>query len=544
MFARRSSPPIFKRTHPASSTSLKGGIDPSAAMKSEESAKAESSFLASDGGQSLLPLAWFHVVAAMKTYPLYLNREWVVSDQTIPIVNPASGESFARIYTVTRSHVAQALKDAQGAFQSWRHLTGKARGEFLGKIAAEVERRSEEIARTMTLENGKPLAQSKAEVGMTIDHLRWFAEEARRAYGRVVPHQVDRKRHLVIKSPMGVVGAISPWNFPLVLAVRKVAPALAAGCTVVLKPASATPLCCVLFAECVHATGLPKSVFQLVVGKAAEIAQEFLENPLCRKITFTGSTEVGRKLIAGAAGGVKLLSLELGGHSPLLVFDDADLDQALEGTMIAKFRNTGQSCIAANRIYVQRGIAPRFVPAFVERVKAMKIGNGLDEGVEIGPLINKEALDKALQHIEDAQAQGAKLLCGGRRWGVGPGFFLEPTVLTDVPDSAIGMCEETFGPVAYVNLFETENEVVSRANDSSYGLAAYVFTRDLSRTLRLMEALEAGMIAVNDGVPTTSQSPFGGVKQSGWGRELGSEGMDAFLESKHVSLGIDGEGRS
>ena len=473
----------------------------------------------------------------MKTYPLYLNREWFFSDETMPVANPADGQTFARISSVERPHVAQALKAAHEAFQSWRQLTGKARGEFLRKIAAEVERRGEEIARLMTMENGKPLAQSNAEVMMTIDHLRWFAEEARRAYGRAVPHQVDGKRHLVIKAPMGVVGAISPWNFPLVLAVRKVAPALAAGCTVVLKPASATPLCCVLFAECVQAAELPSGVFQLVVGKASEIAQEFLDSPLCRKITFTGSTEVGRKLIAGAAGGVKPLSLELGGHSPLLVFDDADLDKALEGTMIAKFRNTGQSCIAANRIYVQRGIEPRFLAAFVERVKAMKIGNGLDDGVEIGPLINKQALDKALQHIGDAQAKGARVLCGGRRWGAGPGFFLEPTVLRDVPDSAMGLCEETFGPVAYVNVFETENEAIRRANDSLYGLAAYVFTRDLSRTFRLMEALEAGMIAVNDGVPTTSQCPFGGLKQSGWGRELGIEGMEAFLETKHVSFG-------
>jgi len=478
------------------------------------------------------------LVTVMKTYPDYLNAEWVVTDSTLPVTNPATGETFARISTVERPRVTQALKDAHTAFQSWRQLTGKARGEFLQKIAAEVDRRRDEIASMMTLENGKPLAQSNAELAMTSDHLRWFAEEARRAYGRAVPHQVDGKRHLVIKSPMGVVGAISPWNFPLVLAVRKVAPALAAGCTVVLKPASATPLCCVLFAECVHAAGLPKGVFQLVVGKASEIAQEFLDNPFCRKITFTGSTEVGRKLIAGASGGIKPLSLELGGHSPLLVFDDADLDKAVEGTMIAKFRNTGQSCIAANRIYVQRGIGPRFLSAFLERVKAMKVGNGLDEGVEVGPLINKDALDKALQHIQDAQAKGAKLLCGGRRWGVGPGFFLEPTVLTDVPDAAMGMCDETFGPVAYVNVFETEQEAVRHANDSLYGLAAYLFTRDLSRTFRLMESLEAGMIAVNDGVPTTSQCPFGGVKQSGWGRELGIEGMDAFLETKHVSLGI------
>jgi succinate-semialdehyde dehydrogenase / glutarate-semialdehyde dehydrogenase len=473
----------------------------------------------------------------MTTHPLYLNGEFVTTGDTLSVTNPATGETVGEVSSVGRDRVKQALADAHAAFLEWRKVTGIKRGDYLLKIAAEVEKRRDEIARTMTLENGKPLAQSKGEVGMTIDHLRWFAEEARRGYGRVIPHQAEGKRHLTVKTPVGVVGAISPWNFPLVLAVRKVAPALAAGCTVVLKPASATPLCCVQFAECVHAAGLPKGVFQLVVGRASEIAQEFLDNPLCRKITFTGSTEVGRKLIAGAATTVKPLSLELGGHSPVLVFDDAQLDRAVEGTMIAKFRNTGQSCIAANRIYVQGGIWERFVPALVAKVKAMKVGNGLEGGVEIGAMIDKAALDNALRHIEDAQAKGAKLLCGGKRWGA-TGAFLEPTVLTEVPDNALGMCEETFGPVAYVNRFDTEADGVRLANSSPYGLAAYVFTENLGRAFRMMEAIEAGMLAINDGVPTTSQSPFGGVKQSGWGRELGIEGMDAFLETKHVAVGI------
>jgi succinate-semialdehyde dehydrogenase / glutarate-semialdehyde dehydrogenase len=473
----------------------------------------------------------------MTTHPLYLNGQFATFDESIPVANPATGEVFARVSIVGRERVAQALADAHTVFLEWRKLTGMKRGDFLLKIAAEVERRRDDMARTITLENGKPLAQSKGEVGMTIDHLRWFAEEARRGYGRVIPHQAEGKRHLTVKTPIGVVGAISPWNFPLVLSVRKVAAALAAGCPVVLKPASATPLCCVQFAECVHPAGLPKGVFQLVAGKASDIAQEFLDNPLCRKITFTGSTEVGQKLIAGAAAQVKPLSLELGGHSPVLVFDDADLGKALEGTLIAKFRNTGQSCIAANRIYVQRGIAERFIPALVEKVRAMKVGNGLEDGVDIGALINEDALNTALRHIADAQARGAKLLCGGRRHG-SKGAFLEPTVLTGVPHDALGMCEETFAPVAYVNTFDTEDEGVRLANDSHYGLAAYVFTSDLSRAFRMMESLEAGMLAINDGVPTTSQSPFGGVKQSGWGRELGIEGMDAFLETKHVAVGI------
>jgi succinate-semialdehyde dehydrogenase/glutarate-semialdehyde dehydrogenase len=387
------------------------------------------------------------------------------------------------------------------------------------------------------MENGKPLAQSKGEVAMSIDHLRWFAEECRRAYGRVIPHQVSGKRNLVIKSPVGVVGAISPWNFPLVLAVRKIAPALAAGCPVVLKPASQTPLCALAFAACCDAVKLPEGVFQVVLGPARAIAEEMLANPICRKITFTGSTEVGKQLIAGAAGSVKLLSLELGGHAPVLVFDDADLDRAVDGAVLAKFRNTGQSCIAANRIYVQQGIYQRFVDAFVAKARALKVGNGLEDGIDIGPLVNQQGLDQALAHINDAVRKGAKVACGGKRWG-SVGFFLEPTVLTDVPDDACCMREETFAPVAPLVRFGTEAEGIAMANASVYGLSAYAFTSNLDRMFRVAEQLEAGTIGINDGAPTTSNAPFGGLKQSGWGRELGVEGLDAFLETKHVSIGI------
>jgi len=473
----------------------------------------------------------------MKVYPLYLNGQWVHSEKTIRVVNPSTTETFAEIGTVNRAGVAQAIADAHAAFAGWRAQTGKARGNFLNKIADEAEKRRDEIARAITQENGKPLAQSLGEVAMTVDHLRWFAEEARRAYGRVVPQQVENKRHLVIKTPMGVVAAISPWNFPLVLAVRKIAPALAAGNPVILKPASATPVCAALFAECVDAAKLPKGVFQLVAGSAREIAQEFLDNPHCRKITFTGSTEVGKSLIQGAANQVKPLSLELGGHAPVLVFEDADLDNAVEGAMITKFRNTGQSCIASNRIYVQRSIYEKFLEKFVQQTRALKTGDGFEEGVLIGPLINEEGLAKALEHIEDATKRGARLMCGGKRIQR-PGYFLEPTVLADVPAEAACMSEETFAPVAPVVPFDTEAEAIERANNSPYGLSAYAFTRDIKRAFRLMDALEAGTIGINDGVPTTSQCPFGGIKQSGWGRELGSEGMDGFLETKHVSFGL------
>ena len=474
----------------------------------------------------------------MRTYPLYLNGRFTPTSETIPVQNPATGEPFAKMSICGRGQVRAAIQDAHAAFEAWRRLPGKTRGEFLWRIADEMEERKDEIARAITLENGKPLAQSHGETAMTVDHLRWFAEEARRGYGRIIPNQAEGKRHLVIKTPMGMVGAIGPWNFPLVLGIRKVAPALAAGCTAVLKPASATPVSTALFAECVQAAGLPAGVFQFVVGTAADIGAEFLENPLCRKVSFTGSTEVGRWLIASAAEVIKPLSLELGGCAPLLVFEDCDVEQAVEGTLVAKFRNTGQSCIAANRIYVQCSVYSRFLDLLVARVRALRVGNGLEPGIDIGPLINEQAVANAEHQVQDAVAQGAGLLCGGTRMAGMPGSFFAPTVLADVPDSARCFQEETFAPIAPVSPFSTEAEAISRANATRYGLSAYAFTRDLNRAFRLMEALEAGTISINDGLPTTTSCPFGGVKQSGWGRELGIEGMEAFLDTKHIALGV------
>jgi succinate-semialdehyde dehydrogenase / glutarate-semialdehyde dehydrogenase len=474
---------------------------------------------------------------SIKTYPLFLNNEWVTSGPYLEITNPANGEPLARVSTIDRARVAQALQDAHTAFKSWRKQTGKARGMFLHRIADEIEKRSVEIARLISMENGKPLAQSVGEVAMTVDHLRWFAEEARRAYGRIVPHQMDGKRNLVIKSPIGVVGAISPWNFPLVLGIRKAAPAMAAGCTVVLKPSELTPLSTLTFAECVDAAKLPPGVFQVVLGNAPEIGQEFLANPLCRKLSFTGSTAVGKQLIAGAAATVKPLALELGGQAPVLVFDDLDLSRAVEGAFIAKTRNTGQSCIAANRIYVQRSIYNEFLAAFTARMQAAKVGEAFEPGVEVGPLVNAAGLEKALAHIEDAVGRGARVMCGGGRVGE-RGYFIAPTVLADVPADALCMGEETFAPIAPVTPFDTEEEALDLANGVPFGLSAYAFTGSLDRAFRLMEGLEAGTIGINDGVPTTSNCPFGGMKQSGWGRELGVEGLEAFLETKHVSLGL------
>jgi succinate-semialdehyde dehydrogenase / glutarate-semialdehyde dehydrogenase len=472
----------------------------------------------------------------MKSYSLYLNGRWESGEATSLVVDPATGEPFAQVATVGRARVRQALADAEAAWPAWRALTGMQRGDYLLAIAAEVGRRADEIAAIMTRESGKPLAQSKGEVNGTIDHLRWFAEEARRAYGRIVPHQAPGKRHMVIKVPVGVVGAISPWNFPLILSIRKAAPALAAGCPVILKPASATPLCNLLFAECVEGAGLPPGVFQVVLGRASEIAAEMLANPICRKISFTGSTPVGKKLIEGAAQTCTLLSLELGGNAPVIIFADADLEQAVEGTLLAKFRNTGQSCIAANRIYVERPIYEQFLEAFTAKLQTQRVGPGLAPGVDIGAMIDEAALQEALQMIEATVAQGARLVCGGRRHR-DQGAFLEPTILADVPDDATCMHQEIFAPIAAITPFDDEAAVIAKANDTEYGLAAYAFTTNLARAWRLAEALEAGTIGINDGVPSTSNCPFGGFKESGWGRELGSEGLEAFLEIKHISFG-------
>ena len=473
----------------------------------------------------------------MKQYPLYLNGAFVQSDPAWEVINPAEGESFARISTINRAGLAQAIADSHAAFLGWRALTAKARGQFLRQVAAELDRRREEIARLISSENGKPLAQSLAEVAISVDHLQWFAEEGRRAYGRIIPPQTEGKRNLVIKTPIGVVGAISPWNFPLMLGVRKVAPALAAGCPVVLKPARQTPLSSIAFAECAQAAHLPNGVLQVVCGPSDQFGEEFLNNPLCRKVTFTGSTEVGAVLIRNAAHTVKPLSLELGGNAPLLVFDDADLAAAVEGALLAKMRNTGQSCIGANRLFVQRGICERFLDAFVAKVRSLKVGEFSEPGVEIGPLIDEAAVRHALGLVENAVARGAKLLCGGRR-SERKGFFFEPTVLSEVTGDALCRREEIFAPIAPVSVFDTEEEAIRLANDTAHGLSAYAFTRDLGRVFRLAESLEAGMIGINDGLPTTSNAPFGGLKKSGWGRELGSEGLDAFLETKHISIAV------
>ena len=471
------------------------------------------------------------------SYGSYLGGKWLTGANRFDVIDPATALPIARVSTIGRDQLKDALTSAETAQPAWRAITAKDRGLLLHRVADELVQRRTEIAQTITRENGKPLAQSEGEVMMAEDHLRWFAEEGRRAYGRIVSPLVKGKRHLVVKTPVGVVGAISPWNFPLVLAVRKVAPALASGCPVILKPATQTPLSAIALAECMVAAGMPAGVFQLAIGNAAMIADEFLSNPVCRKISFTGSTRVGKLLIEGAAKAIKPLCLELGGLAPVLVFDDCDLDVAVRETIIAKFRNSGQSCIAANRIYVQKSIYNEFLERFCAAVGNLQTGPGLGGGMDVGPVINQTALDDALGQIEDACRMGGRIAAGGERMRDLPGFFLQPTVVEGMNDEALCMREETFAPVAPIVCFDTEAEAIGRANNSPYGLSAYAMTRDMGRIFRLSEQLEAGTLGINDGAPTTSQVPFGGVKQSGWGRELGMEGLEAFLETKHVSIG-------
>ncbi|HEV2484579.1 MAG TPA: NAD-dependent succinate-semialdehyde dehydrogenase [Terracidiphilus sp.] len=471
------------------------------------------------------------------SYGSYLSGKWFTDGDRFQVVNPATAKPIAGVSVIGKGELQDALRFAEAVRPAWSAMSAKDRGCLLHKVADEIVRRKAEIARTITLENGKPLAQSEGEVGMTEDHLRWFAEEGRRVYGRIIPPQVKGKRHLVVKTPIGVVGTIAPWNFPLVLAVRKIAPAMAAGCPVILRPASQTPLSAVALAQCMEMAGVPAGVFQLAIGDAAMISDELLANPICRKISFTGSTRVGQSLIERAAKTVKPLSLELGGLAPVLVFDDCDLDVAVRETIIAKFRNTGQSCIAANRIYVQKTIYKEFVERFCAAVGKLKTGPGLDPGVDVGPVINQSGLDGALAQIEDAVRMGGKVVAGGGRIKDLPGFFMQPTVIEGMADDSACMQEETFAPMAPIISFDTEEEAIRRANDTPYGLSAYAMTRDIGRIFRLSEHLEAGTIGINDGAPTTSQCPFGGVKQSGWGRELGVEGLEAFVETKHVSIG-------
>ncbi len=470
---------------------------------------------------------------------MYIDGKWAAADsgRTLAVTNPATEETLAEIAYGGRAETKRALEAAHRAMQGWMRQTAWDRGKILKKIADLMRDRADAIARTLTLEQGKPLGEAKAEILHSADTFEWFAEEGKRAYGQIIPNSQPGKRHLTLKHPVGVVGAISPWNFPITLQARKLAPALAAGCTIVSKPASQTPLSLVQLFEWMEEAGLPPGVANLVMGPAQEIADELLENPICRKISFTGSTEVGKQLMRACADQVKRVSLELGGHAPFIVFPDADPEVGAKIAVSGKFRNNGQVCIAPSRFYVHKDVAKKFTEAAVAAAQKLKLGNGLDAGVEVGPMFEKRAMDNTIGLVEDARRCGAKVLTGGKRSDRFPkGYFFEPTVLTSVPDNAKLMVEEPFAPVMPVLDFQNLDDVIRAANNTRYGLAAYVFTNDLSTAWKMAEGLEAGIIGINEPVPAVPQAPFGGMKESGLGRELAHEGLEAYLETKYVAL--------
>lgn len=465
----------------------------------------------------------------------FIGGEWVKGDATFAVTNPATGDVIAHVTDTSLDQVRQAIDVAYDAQKAWAKKTGKERAAILRRWHDLTLENADDLAVILTAEMGKPLAEAKGEIQYGASFIEWFAEEAKRVYGDVIPgHQPD-KRIIVLKQPVGVVGSITPWNFPNAMIARKVAPALAVGCSFVARPAELTPLSAIAMAVLAERAGIPKGVMSVIpTSTAPETGQELCANPKIAKITFTGSTRVGQILMRQCANGIKKISLELGGNAPFIVFDDADLDAAVEGAMISKFRNNGQTCVCANRIYVQSSVHDAFAEKLAKAASALKPGNGMDEGVTTGPLISDAALAKVTDHLNDATAHGASVVTGGHSLG---GTFFEPTVLANVPQTAKLSKEETFGPIAALIKFETEEEVIALANDSEFGLAGYFYANDLSRVWRVAEALETGMVGVNTGLISTEVAPFGGVKQSGLGREGSKYGIDDFLNIKYVGIG-------
>ncbi|GJI90172.1 NAD-dependent succinate-semialdehyde dehydrogenase [Duganella hordei] len=468
----------------------------------------------------------------------FINGAWVAADdrRVHGVDDPASGKSLGSIAWSGAAETRRAIDAAQAAFADWSMTTAAERAGFLLKIAAIVRENLDDLAGLLTLEQGKPLAEARAEMKLGADYIQWFAEEARRINGEIIPSPWKGRQILVTREPVGVVGAISPWNFPFSMLARKIAPALAAGCTVVAKPSEFTPYCGLVWGVLAEKAGLPAGVVNVVTGDAAAIGGALVADARVRKLTFTGSTRVGKLLYAQSAATMKKLSLELGGNAPFIVFDDADIEQAVEGAVAAKFRNSGQTCICANRIYVQDGIYDEFARRLSERVAALKVGNGFVAGVQQGPLINAAAVEKVEAHVADAQAKGGRILAGGRRHALG-GTFFEPTVIADATAGMLIAHEETFGPVAALFRFHDEQQVIDAANAEPFGLAAYFYSRELARAFRVARALDSGMVGVNEGLVTTEVAPFGGVKDSGIGREGSSHGIDEYLSLKYVSLG-------
>jgi succinate-semialdehyde dehydrogenase/glutarate-semialdehyde dehydrogenase len=478
--------------------------------------------------------------ASTKTYrQLYIDGQWIDASggKRLAVINPATEETIAEVAYGTREDCRKAVAAAKQAMVGWAKLTSWERGKVLKKTADLMRERADSLARTLTTEQGKPVAEAKAEVLHSADTFEWFGEEGKRAYGQVIPNSAPGKRHLTIKHPVGVVGAIGPWNFPVTLQARKIAPALAAGCTIVCKPASQTPLSLVGVFDCLIEAGLPKGVANLVIGPAQEIADEFIENRDVRKISFTGSTAVGKQLMRAAAGQVKRLSLELGGHAPFIVFPDADPEAVAKAAVIGKFRNNGQVCISPSRFFVHKDVQKRFTEVAVESARALKVGNGLEPGIEVGPMFEKKAMDNTIGLVQDAAGKGAKILTGGKRDDrFDKGYFFQPTILTGLSAECKVMTDEPFAPVMPLLDFSKLDDVIAAANNTVYGLAAYVFTNDLTVMWKMAEGLEAGIIGMNDPVPATPQCPFGGMKESGLGRELAHEGLEAYLETKYVSI--------
>ncbi len=468
----------------------------------------------------------------------YIDGAWVGADsrQTIEVSDPATGEVLGTVPKMGAAETRRAIDAAERALDGWRRTTAKERAAILRRWFDLMLANQEDLAILMTREQGKPLAEAKGEVAYGASFVEWYAEEAKRIYGDLVPAPTGSRRIMIMKQPVGVCAAITPWNFPNAMITRKCAPALAAGCTVVVKPATFTPYSALALAELAEQAGMPKGVFNVVTGGAKDIGGELTSNDKVRKLSFTGSTEVGVALLKQCADTVKKVSMELGGHAPLIIFDDADLDAAVKGAIACKFRNSGQTCVCTNRIYVQDQIYDAFAEKFAAAVAKLKVGPGLDAGTEQGPLIEPAAVDKVERHVEDAKGKGAKVLTGGRRHKLG-GQFYEPTVLGECTPDMVITHEETFGPVAPLYRFKDEAEVIKQANDTVYGLASYFFARDLGRVFRVAEALEAGIVSVNDGIFSTEVAPFGGYKHSGIGREGSKYGIDEYLEIKYVNLG-------
>ena len=455
---------------------------------------------------------------------------------TAPVRNPATGELVGSVPWMGAAETRRAILAAAQAQHGWRATPAKERGALLRRLSGLMLEHKGDLAAIMTAEQGKPLAEAASEIVYAASFIEWFAEEARRTYGEVIPAPANDRRLVVLKQPVGVTAAITPWNFPSAMLARKVGPALAAGCAMVVKPALQTPFSALAIAVLAERAGLPGGLLSVVTGKAAAIGAELTGNPVVRKLSFTGSTEVGRTLMKQCADSVKKLSLELGGNAPFIVFDDADLDAAVEGAMISKFRNTGQTCVCANRIYVQRGVYQAFAERLVARVQALKVGNGVDAGVTQGPLIDADALAKIEEHVADALSKGGDLLTGGKRHAMG-GSFYEPTVIGAATANMLVAREETFGPLAPLFVFDTEAEVLALANATEFGLASYFYSRDIGRIWRVGEALECGMVGINTGLISTAEAPFGGIKQSGLGREGSRHGLDDYLELKYLCVG-------